>query len=682
MTEKSRVLVVDDDAAVARVVRINLATEGYEIQVASSGVAALDLVSAQRPDCILLDVMMPQMDGLEVCRRLKANPETDGIAIIMLTARAELDDKLAAFRLGADDYLTKPFDVYELSARVKAVLSRVTYARIAAQNGRLLQESQRRQTELETLQRLATQVARMHDLEMVLQFVADGARDLIHTDAAVLRIWTAGQLLVRAHSPDRLPPVPAGEPDLAAAVAGDHMARAALGAEGILVRDLDQATAGWRALSVPVVGAEPLGALTVWCNQPRPFQPREAELLDALATQAAIAVENTILLERTRRLATTDPLTGVANHRELLNRLDASLEAACANQLPLAVLMVDVDRFKEINDTFGHPTGDDVLRAVASLLTTTVRPTDLVARYGGDEFLVVLPHATADEAYLTAQRLVHTVGQRNPVPALQQVNVSISVGLATFPEDATTRRALIQAADQAMYFAKHEGGCRVYRIDTSIRMYERDPARLHALVERANLATIETLAAAIEARDPYTRGHIERVGQCAVAIAADLGVPAEQWEILRLAARLHDIGKIGISDAILKKPGPLTPEEYEAIKAHSRIGHDMLRSVPFLQTQLPIILHHHEHLDGSGYPSGLHGEAIPLAARILLVADALDAMTSDRVYRKALPLEEAVRRLRRASGKQFDARIVEAALRCIGRGTIVLEATGGLRAAS
>ncbi len=679
--EKSRVLVVDDDAAVARVVRLNLVTEGYEVQVATSGTAALDLVSARQPDCILLDTMMPAMDGLEVCRRLKANPETDGIAIIMLTARAELDDKLAAFRLGADDYLSKPFDIYELSARVKAVMSRVTYARIAGQNASLLQEAKRRQTEAETLHRLATQVARMHDLEAVLQFVADAARELLRADAAVLRVWTAGQLAVRAHSPDRLPPVPAGEPDLAVAVAGDRMARAALAAEGTLLRDLDQASTGWQALSVPVVGGEPLGALTVWCDQPRPFQPREAELLDALATQAAIAVENALLLEKTRRMATTDALTGMANHHELLTWLDASLETARAIQGPLAVLMVDVDRFKEINDSFGHPTGDAVLRMVASVLRTTVQPTDLVARYGGDEFLIVLPQAPADAAYATAQRLVDAIDRGNPLLSVERVSVSISVGVAAFPDDGRTRQALIQAADQAMYFAKHEGGHRAYRIDTSIRMYERDPARLHALVQRANLATIETLAAASEARDPYTRGHIERVGQCAVAIAADLGLPEDQWEILRLAARLHDIGKIGISDAILKKPGRLTQEEYEAIKAHSRIGYEMLRPVPFLQPELPIILHHHEHLDGSGYPSGLHGEAIPLAARILLVADALDAMTSERVYRGALPPEEAIRRLRQACGRQFDARIVQSALRCIERGTIVLEAGGGLRSA-
>jgi putative nucleotidyltransferase with HDIG domain len=232
-----------------------------------------------------------------------------------------------------------------------------------------------------------------------------------------------------------------------------------------------------------------------------------------------------------------------------------------------------------------------------------------------------------------------------------------------------------------MYFAKHEGGARVCRIDNTIRGYERDPGRLHALLERANLATIEALAAAIDARDPYTHGHTERVGDYAVAIAAEVDVPAADWPALRLAALLHDVGKIGISDAILKKDERLSAQEYAIIKSHSRIGYEMLRAVPFLRDELPIVLYHHEHVDGSGYPAGLLGDAIPIGARILLVADALDAMTSDRTYRKALTIDEALRRLRAGAGKQFEARLVEAAARCLQKGTLVLGGTTELRVA-
>lgn len=677
-----RILVVDDDATVGRVIRLNLTVEGYDVRVATSGSEALELVPSLQPDCILLDVMMPEVDGLEVCRRLKVNPDTVHIPVIMLTAKAQIDDKLAAFNLGADDYISKPFDVYELSARLRAVMSRASYARIATENARLLDEARQRQREAETLQRLALQVAGMRDLEQVLQFVVNEARGLVQADACLLRLWAEGRLRLRAQSPDRLPAAPNDESHLAELIARKKARRGAITALGSL--ELDPGTeprADLVAWSATIVGSEPLGALTVWSNLPRHFSPRERELVDALATQAAIAVENHILQEKTHRLSVTDPLTGVANHRELLARLDAALELAEQQGQALSMLMVDIDNFKEINDSFGHPMGDEVLRVVASALVGGSRPTDLVARYGGDEFVVMLPETAAESANGMAQRLMADVS-RSPVPgSFDRIRPSVSIGIAAFPEDARNRRALIQAADQAMYFAKQEGGQRICRMDSSLQTYERDPARLHALLERANLATIEALAAAIEARDPYTHGHTERAGEYAIAIAAELGLPPSHWPALRLAAVLHDVGKIGISDAILKKPERLTEEEYEAIKEHSRIGYEMLKSVPFLKDELAIILHHHERVDGTGYPDGLRGEAIPIGARILLVADALDAMTSDRTYRRALPVEEAARRLQAGAGTQFDARVVPAALRCLEKGTITIGGPSALRAA-
>jgi putative nucleotidyltransferase with HDIG domain len=228
----------------------------------------------------------------------------------------------------------------------------------------------------------------------------------------------------------------------------------------------------------------------------------------------------------------------------------------------------------------------------------------------------------------------------------------------------------VRKADQAAYAAKHAGKGRVARPEDATVTFEHDPAALVAMLEHANMATVEALAAAVDAKDPYTRGHSQRVSAYAVALAAALGLPPAHVERVRLAGLLHDVGKIGIPDTILTKSGKLSADEYAVIQQHPVIGERMLAEVPFLREVLPAVRHHHERWDGSGYPDELAGEAIPLDAALLAVADALDAMTSSRTYRPAISLQDTLQRVRDGSGVQFAPRVVAAMERAIIAGTL------------
>lgn len=384
------------------------------------------------------------------------------------------------------------------------------------------------------------------------------------------------------------------------------------------------------------------------------------DTLAILTSQAALALENTRLHERALAQASEDGLTGLLNHKAFQLRLEEEVARAARSNRPLALLMVDLDNFGTINNTFGHQTGDATLKAVAAVLRESERASDVPARYGGDEFAVILPETNAAEAAALAQRICTALASVRLVEGTGTVRLGASVGIAALPDHARTREELVRAADHAQYAAKRAGKGGVGRPEDAALLLEHDPARLAAELAHANLATVEALAAAVDAKDPYTRGHSQRVSAYAGAIAQALGLTPLAVARVRLAGLLHDVGKIAVPDAVLTKAGALSAEEFAIIRQHPAKGAQMLASVPFLQEILPAVRHHHEHWDGRGYPDGLVAETIPADASILMVADAFDAMTSSRTYRPALPPDEARRRLREASGAQFDPRIVAA----------------------
>jgi diguanylate cyclase (GGDEF)-like protein len=355
---------------------------------------------------------------------------------------------------------------------------------------------------------------------------------------------------------------------------------------------------------------------------------------------------------RAMRLALTDPLTNLGNHRHFHDRLQRELTLAEEKGRPLSLCLIDIDDFKRINDRFGHPIGDRVLGQVGARL----RQGGEAFRLGGDEFGILLPGLDERAAYATASTIVGRIGSLN----LDNVGpITVSAGLATFPVQGVGRDEMIRLADSALYWAKEHGKNRVraYRPDV---VEVAELRRLAAGPDRAaRYRAAASLAKAVDARDAYTGSHSERVGELAARIAARLGAEQEMIELIRLAGSLHDLGKLAIPEEILRKPAPLTDAERMVLERHPQIGFRMLESLG-VDPVAEWVLHHHERWDGGGYPDGLPAERIPLGARIIFVADAYDAMTSDRVYRRSLTAEDALTELERCAGTQFDPEVVAA----------------------
>jgi two-component system cell cycle response regulator len=334
--------------------------------------------------------------------------------------------------------------------------------------------------------------------------------------------------------------------------------------------------------------------------------------------------ENAQLLETSRHEALTDSLTGLANRRKLLLDLEGELERA-RNGEPRRLVLFDLNGFKTYNDTFGHPAGDALLSRLATKLVAAIAPVGQAYRMGGDEFCVLLP-ASEPEPQWVAEALCETG---------EGFSVTTAYGTAVVPDDAATVSTALSVADERLY------------------------AHKELLAEMRRGAAHEPLLRTLAEREPDLRAHVADVSSLAVRVGEQLGMSHEELEELRLAAELHDVGKLAIPDMVLQKSGPLDATEWGFIHSHTLIGQRILGAAPALRPVGEIVRSTHENWDGTGYPDGLAGESIPLAARIIAACDAYSAITSDRPYRPARSPEEAVAELRRCAGQQFDAEVVK-----------------------
>lgn len=565
------------------------------------------------------------------------------------------------------------------------------------------------------LSEVTVELNRDLEFEQTCQLTAEKGRGLLSADAVLLQV----QMPSLIGQDESVPPVSMlyvdWNPELKASHAGVDFSAVRLGLQpatseqvmpvtdpnALLPADHQSLPTGmW--VRVPVFHGARAIADMIFGFQGRlvPLRETEQDIMLTFAERAGIAMRNAHTLDQAQKLSVTDSVTGLPNHRYFHTRFDEELEKTKDAGGSITVMMIDLDRFKVYNDSFGHAAGDVALKAAARTISSTMRREDTVTRYGGEEFVAILPGVDIQTAPIRAQEICDTLAKvfmYNPKTIFAPLTAS--VGWATYPVDAKNRDELLNRADLAMYMAKKRGrncicgACELESVaaldsvlsevvaqlasaDTvgpgMVATLEKrlgqiaNSSHLEELAEgmlspnsESTLEALNALAASIDAKDPYTSGHSQSVAKLAEDLGDMLQLSGAHKNQLRLAAILHDVGKIGVVDKVLLKEGKLDEDEKLIMRMHPILGARILQPIKAFRQILNVVLHHHEWYDGSGYPDGLAGQNIPLHARIVSVCDAYHAMTSTRPYRQRRTPEFAMAQLEAGKGTQFDPIIVD-----------------------
>jgi diguanylate cyclase (GGDEF)-like protein/putative nucleotidyltransferase with HDIG domain len=589
-------------------------------------------------------------------------------------------------------------------------------ASIAIENARLFQEERTKARHLSLLNLISRDAIATLNPDEVLAKIAGQLENGLtydHTGIALLDYATR-ELIISAESGKRRGalglrlPLDAGLIGQVARTGKSAIYRSSTNSQNSLKPVLPDSL---MSMALPIFYADHLhGVLYVETLERVEFSEEESLLLHTLADLIAGAYHNALTFQKAQEQAITDGLTGVKTHRFFMEGLSSEWKRSSRAGRTFALVILDLDRFKFVNDFYGHLEGDLVLQRIGQILETHCRRSDVVARYGGDEFVILMPETTMEQARQLSSKLRGWIAAD---PLLREKNISASFGIASYPLHGSSPQELIQVADASMYLSKHQGGNTVSTADhvdpNEARRWKRDvleaylgvtlkrlfatgpeafdeihqrlrqfsdslpPAEVsgnvaadgpHALPQSI-LDTVTSLAYAVDAKDQYTQGHSQKVSAYAALLAESLGMSEAEVGEIRLGAVLHDVGKVGIPEQILNKSGPLNLDEWETMKTHVNYGARLLEPLAPLARIRQMVLHHHEFFDGSGYPDGLSGRSIPLGARIITIADSYDTITSDRSYKKGRTAEQALSELERCAHTQFDPELVAAFLRAM-----------------
>lgn len=690
------ILIIDDDPVITFLLRSFLEKAGYKCLVARDGDGAWQVLS---PDVslVLLDIMMPGQNGPEILRRMRLDPMLADIPVIFVTGRTDAATRIQCLAMGAVGFVVKPFHAKDVLTQVRQALERTEAADEVSEEDEvdpleaaletefapaspglgtaelsvsdlesmpvaqllrsLLAERRGTRRSLASHRRLVSALFRLHQAMSEGESSRALAQSVVGLAPKALRATRAEIWVPSDDVLQRLSAVPAerdGTPDAAATIPADGNEAAAMVWREWLTIERGEGTSEIEVHYPLAVGTDRIGVMSLWF--PAANRPSES-LSSFFCAEVAIALDSAIRLERAQSEALTDALTGAYNRRFLEARLAEELRRAGKLGYPTTLMFIDLDRFKEVNDTYGHDVGDLLLRNVASLLRSELRSVDVVARFGGDEFVIVLPETDRNGSLRVALRLQEALARRGLEGLPEGADVTFTIGTATSPEDGLRPSDLLVSADSAMLRGKRGGRNRIEMFGHEVA---EPPA--HEPPRREETAVLRTLIAALEVRDRYTARHSREVGALSARIARHMGCDPDTVRACGQAGLLHDIGKLHTPLEILLKPGPLDDNERLIMNLHAEVGAELARSLAPVRHLAPAIRSSQEFFDGSGYPDGIAGDAIPVAARVIAVADAFHAMRSDRPYRAALPHEIAVGELQRCAGTQFDPAVVSALL--------------------